>query len=70
MNLYKELEKYLKTKPDASGAYVRERIEELKKTKALLSGEGSIFLINITDRNTTGLTGHDIKSNMKKIQAL
>ena len=67
MNLYKELEKYLKTKPDASGAPMYEKeYEELKKTKALLSGESSIFLINITDRNTTGLTGHDIKSNIEE----
>ena len=54
MNLYKELEKYLKTKPDASGAPMYEKeYEELKKTKALLSCEGSIFLIFITVRNTT-----------------
>lgn len=67
MNLYRELEKYLKTKPDASGQpmYIKE-YEELKKTKILLNSDDPIFLINITDQNTTGLTGYDRRSNIEE----
>lgn len=67
MKLFKELENYLKNKPDASGEpmYFKE-YEELRKTKLLLNSDESIFLINITDRNTTGLTGNDRKSNIEE----
>ena len=65
MTLYNSLEEYLKNKKDAIGNRLfEEDYKLLNATKKLMISEDSIFLINITDTNTTGLTGPDVKQRV------